>query len=73
MAKKARAKKQPSCWTLSVPQAGALYFNIGRNAAYRAAERGQIPTIRVGNLLRVPVAQIERLLAGEPVLAGKGT
>jgi hypothetical protein len=48
--------------TLSVPEAGKRYFGIGRNAAYRAAEAGQIPVIRVGNLLRVPVIQMERLL-----------
>jgi len=28
----------------------------------RAAERGDIPTIRVGRQLRVPVAAMERLL-----------
>jgi hypothetical protein len=51
--------------TLSVPEAGKRYFGISRNAAYRAAERGEIPTIRIGNLLRVPVIQMERKLAGE--------
>ena len=30
--------------------------------AYAAAERGEIPTIRVGRLLRVPVRAMERLL-----------
>jgi hypothetical protein len=51
--------------TLSVPEAGKRYFGIGRNASYRAAERGDIPTIRVGGLLRVPVVRMERKLAGE--------
>jgi hypothetical protein len=50
--------------TISVPEAGKQYFGIGRNAAYRAAERGDIPTIRVGKLLRVPVVRLERMLAG---------
>ena len=59
-----RAKKKPSL-TLSVPEAGERYYGIGRNAAYRAAERGEIPTIRVGNLLRVPVIRMERMLSGE--------
>ena len=30
--------------------------------AYAAAERGEIPTIRIGRLLRVPVRAMERLL-----------
>jgi hypothetical protein len=49
--------------TLTVPEAGRLYFNLGRNAAYDAARRGEIPTIRIGKLLRVPVMALERLLA----------
>lgn len=48
--------------TISVPEAGRKYLDIGRNAAYAAAERGEIPTIRVGRLLRVPVKAMERLL-----------
>jgi hypothetical protein len=49
--------------TLTVPEAGRLYFSLGRNASYEAARRGDIPTIRIGRLLRVPVAAIERRLA----------
>jgi hypothetical protein len=45
--------------TISVPEAGRVYFGISRNAAYAAAERGDIPTIRVGRLLRVPVRAME--------------
>jgi hypothetical protein len=48
--------------TLSVPEAGKLYFGLSRNAAYDAAARGEIPTIRIGRLLRVPVAAMERML-----------
>ena len=51
--------------TLSVPEAGKRYYGISRNASYRAAERGDIPTVRVGKLLRVPVVRMERKLAGE--------
>jgi hypothetical protein len=32
--------------------------------SYEAAKRGEIPTIRVGRLLLVPVAPLERLFAG---------
>jgi excisionase family DNA binding protein len=49
------------CRTLSVPDAGKL-LGLGRNASYEAAARGQIPTIRFGRLLRVPVRALDRLL-----------
>ena len=54
--------------TISVPEAGASYFGLCRNAAYAAAERGEIPTIRIGRLLRVPLRALEKMLdrAGEP-------
>jgi Helix-turn-helix domain len=54
--------------TISVPEAGKKYFGLGRNAAYSAAERGEIPTIKIGRLLRVPVRALERMLdrASEP-------
>ena len=48
--------------TLTVPDAGWIYYRLGRNASYEAAKRGDIPTIRVGRLLRVPVAAMERRL-----------
>jgi excisionase family DNA binding protein len=48
--------------TVSVPVTGKTYLGIGKNASYRAAERGDIPTIRVGRLLRVPVRAMERKL-----------
>jgi hypothetical protein len=53
--------------TLSVPQAGKQYFGLSRNAAYEAAARGDLPVIRIGRLLRVPVRALEKMLdrAGE--------
>jgi len=48
--------------TLSVPEAGKRYFNLSRNSSYAAAERGDIPVIKVGRVLRVPVRAMERLL-----------
>ncbi len=48
--------------TMTVPEAGKKYFDLGREGSYRAAARGDIPTIRIGRLLRVPVAAMERLL-----------
>jgi hypothetical protein len=48
--------------TMTVPEAGKKYFDLSRDASYAAAQRGDIPTIRVGRLLRVPVAAMERKL-----------
>jgi hypothetical protein len=50
------------CKTLTVPDAGRVYFDLGRNASYEAARRGDIPTIKIGRLLRVPVMALERKL-----------
>ena len=47
---------------LTVPEAGRRYFDLGRNASYEAARRGDIPTIKIGRLLRVPVVAMERKL-----------
>jgi excisionase family DNA binding protein len=49
---------------LTVPEAGR-WLGLSRNAAYEAARRGDIPTIRIGRLLRVPVAALERKINGE--------
>ena len=48
--------------TISVPQAGKQYFGLSRNGSYSAAQRGQIPTIKIGRLLRVPVRALEAML-----------
>jgi excisionase family DNA binding protein len=47
--------------TLTVAEA-ARALGIGRNTAYAAAQRGDIPTIRVGRRILVPRAGLERLL-----------
>tara|TARA_Y100001934_G_C12218575_1_gene709621 strand:- start:127 stop:423 length:297 start_codon:yes stop_codon:yes gene_type:complete len=44
-----------------VPEAGSQYFGISRSSAYQAAHRGEIPTIRIGKLLRVPVAALDAI------------
>lgn len=48
--------------TADVPVVGKLFFDMGKNASYAAASRGEIPTIRVGRLLRVPTAALRALL-----------
>jgi hypothetical protein len=55
--------------TISVPEAGRRYFGLGRNGSYAAANRGEIPTVRIGRLLRVPVKACEQILEA----AGRGT
>jgi excisionase family DNA binding protein len=54
--------------TLSVPEAGEK-LGISRGSAYEAARRGEIPTIRIGSRLLVPVAALNRLLEGNQVAA----
>jgi excisionase family DNA binding protein len=51
----------------TVPEAGRR-LGLSRGSAYEAAKRGEIPTIRIGRLLKVPIAAFERLLAeaGKP-------
>ncbi|TPJ27161.1 helix-turn-helix domain-containing protein [Mesorhizobium sp. B2-8-3] len=48
--------------TLSVPDAGAVFYGLGRNGSYEAAKRGDIPTIRIGRKIVVPVAPIANKL-----------
>ena len=48
---------------MTVPEAGKK-LGLSREASYQAARRGDIPTIRIGNLLKVPVVQFNRLLDG---------
>jgi hypothetical protein len=48
--------------TLSVPEAGRIYFDLGMNASYEAAKRGDIPTIKIGGKIRALVPAIERTL-----------
>lgn len=51
--------------TMTVPEAGQK-LGLGRNAAYEAAARGEIPTIKFGKLLKVPTAAFERMLEHPP-------
>lgn len=46
--------------TITVEEAGRQ-LGLSRNSAYQAAGRGEIPTIRMGRRLLVPLAAFERL------------
>ncbi len=50
--------------TVSIPDAARI-LGIGRNSAYEAAARGQIPTIRLGRRLLVPTDALDRMLRKE--------
>jgi hypothetical protein len=47
---------------IPITDAGKLFFGLGRSAAYQAASSGDIPTIRIGKKIMVPVVPLaERL------------
>ncbi len=50
--------------TYTVEESAAL-LGIGRQAAYEAARRGELPVIKLGRRLLVPASALDRLLAGE--------
>jgi excisionase family DNA binding protein len=48
--------------TVSVPEAGQR-LGLGRNSSYEAARRGDLPVLRFGRKLRVPIVALDRLLS----------
>jgi len=48
--------------TLSVEEAAKL-LGIGRNLCYDRVKTGEIPVIKIGKRLLIPVAALEKLLA----------
>ncbi|MEY9131862.1 excisionase family DNA binding protein [Bradyrhizobium diazoefficiens] len=53
--------EQNDCLVYTVPEAGAK-LGLNKNAAYSAAARGEIPTIRLGKLLKVPKAAFHAMV-----------
>ena len=47
--------------TVTVAEAAAL-LGIGRSSAYEAVRRGQIPSIKIGRRVLVPVVALQKLL-----------
>jgi len=45
----------------------ALTLGIGRNSAYEAVKRGDIPSIRIGRRILVPTKALDNLLASNVV------
>lgn len=54
---------------IGVVEAGKL-LGLGRQAAYKAARAGELPTLRIGRKLIVPLVALERLLASAGAGAG---
>jgi hypothetical protein len=53
---------RPTC---SVEDFGKI-FGLSRNSAYDAVKRGDVPSIRLGRLLRIPTAALKAKLGLEP-------
>ena len=53
--------KSDTCLVYGVPEAGEM-LGLTRNASYEAAKRGDIPTIRIGKLIRVPKKAFHAML-----------
>jgi excisionase family DNA binding protein len=49
------------CLVYQVPEAGEM-LGLSRNASYEAAKRGDLPTIKIGKLIRVPKAAFHAML-----------
>jgi excisionase family DNA binding protein len=49
----------------------AQRLGVGRNTAYEAAHRGEIPVIRIGKRLLVPRVAGDKMLEGEVVRRGR--
>lgn len=59
------SKSTKTALALSVEEAGRR-LGLGRASAYAAVRRGEIPSIRIGKRLVIPLVQLERWLAEGP-------
>jgi len=57
---------KPARRLVTVGEAASI-LRTSRGSAYEAAKRKEIPTIRIGCRLLVPLAALERMLAGNTV------
>ncbi len=57
---------KPEHRVVTVGEAASI-LRISRGSAYEAARRNEIPTIRIGRRLLVPLAALERMLDGNVV------
>ena len=61
--------ERPREETLTVVEA-ARVLRVCKQTVYNQISQGQLPSIRVGRLLRIPRSRLECLLAGRPIVAG---
>jgi excisionase family DNA binding protein len=54
---------EPGRRVVTLDEAAGI-LRISRGSAYEAAKRREIPTIRIGRRLLVPLVALERMLAG---------
>lgn len=55
---------KPTRRVVTVGEAAEI-LQISKGAAYQAAKAKEIPTIRIGRRLLVPLAALERMLVGD--------
>jgi excisionase family DNA binding protein len=55
------AMRKTRAW-MTVPEAGEYLAGLGRSASYQAAARGEIPVLRIGRRLVVPVAKLRETM-----------
>lgn len=58
--------------TITVPEA-ARRLGIGRNLAYEAVKRGEIPSIQIGRRILVSLSALERMLSERQLESGRPT
>ena len=67
-------KSGPDALVIDVVEA-ARRLGISRSAAYQAVHAGQIPSVRIGRLIRVPLVALQRMLdqAGSEAAGARGS
>jgi excisionase family DNA binding protein len=58
-------RRHPERRTYTIEESARI-LGIGRNQAYDAAKRGELPTVRLGRRLLVPRDALEKFLAATP-------
>ena len=53
----------PDAPTMTIPEAAA-YLKIGRRQAYEAAQRGELPVLRIGKRILVSRKRLDELING---------
>ena len=58
-------ESQNEKFCLSVSEA-ARKLGIGRNSMYEAVKRGDVPVIRIGKRILIPISALSKKLSGVP-------